>query len=159
LFTLEGDIQMMADNYKEEKISSSQSGSGNVSIGGSVGPGAAVGTGASVEAENIAGRDVIINTGSEDVADAFAKIYGIIETVDDPKTAEAARDAVGVIQSENEKGDEANETSLDFSFKMLAQMAPDIFDVVVSTLVNPVYGISTVVQKIAQRAREEQTAS
>jgi hypothetical protein len=131
----------------------------SITIGGSVGPGAAIGPGAQVQAQVIAGGDITVGSSTNEVADAFAKIYQAIEAKSfaDEKTAQEVKEAVEIIKSENEKGDEANETSLRFSFNMLAQVAPDIFDVVVSTLTNPVLSISTVVRKIAQRAKEEQT--
>ena len=37
----------------------------------------------------------------------------------------------------------------------LARMAPDIFEVVVATLVNPAYGFATVVGKIAKKIQNE----
>jgi len=142
---------------EEGKDQSATPVSESIHIGGSVGPGTAIGAGARVEAQNIAGRDVSIGTDATTVAEAFSRIYEAIEarSFSDEGTAEGIKDAVAVIQSENDKGDEGNETSLRFSFKMLAQMAPDIFDVIVSTLTNPILGISTAVRKIAQKAKDE----
>jgi hypothetical protein len=34
-------------------------------------------------------------------------------------------------------------------------MAPDIFEVAVDTLTNPVRGVATVIRKVAEKAREE----
>jgi hypothetical protein len=145
----------------ESKRKEHKADSGNISIRGDVGAGAAVGAGASVKAQNIAGRDMTVGVSAGEAADAFAKIYQAVEAKrsTDPQTAEAAKEAVDVIKSENEKKDEANETSLKFSFRMLAQMAPDVFEVVVDTLMNPIAGISTVVRKIAERAKAERASS
>jgi hypothetical protein len=145
-------------NEKETKPTS-ESSSGSISIGGNVGPGAAIGDEASVNAGYIAGRDISVGAELGEVTDAFAKICQTIESKSfpDEETAQGVKDAIEVIKSENGKGDKANETSVRFSLNMLAQMAPDIFEVAVSTLTNPMLGISTVVKKIAQRAKEEQT--
>ena len=40
-------------------------------------------------------------------------------------------------------------------FRNIARMAPDLLDVVVNTLKNPVLGMGVVVQKIAKKAKEE----
>jgi hypothetical protein len=145
----------------ERGTESERPASQNIKIGGDVGPGSAIGAGASVQADNIAGRDLYVGAQTEQPQDVFVHIYQVIEktTFADEKTAKTVNDAVEVIQTENEKGDQANETSLKFSLNMLAQMAPDIWDVVVSTLANPVLGISTVVNKIAQKAKQERADS
>ena len=41
------------------------------------------------------------------------------------------------------------------SLKTLALMAPDIWDVAVATFTNPILGISTVVKKIAEKAKNQ----
>lgn len=128
---------------------------GSISIGGNVGPGAAIGAGASVSATNIAGRDINIGTNAQDVAAAFAQIYAAIAARPFPTETDAqeVREAVEIIEAENEKGDEANEKVIRLSFRTLAQMAPDILEVVVATFANPMLGISLVVKKIAEKAK------
>lgn len=37
----------------------------------------------------------------------------------------------------------------------IARMAPDVFDVIVAILMNPVAGVSLVIRKIAQKAKSE----
>lgn len=131
--------------------------SGIISITGGVGPGGAVGPGASVKAKNIAGRDIIIGTNAKDVADAFAQIYAAIDTKSFPPGVDAqeVREAVEIIEAENDKGDDASEKIVRMSFRTLAQMAPDILEVAIATLANPMLGISMVVKKIAEKAKEE----
>ena len=126
-----------------------------IHIGGNVGPGAAVGSHARVTAKNIAGGDINIGADAKDVADAFLRIYTAIETkkFDSEEQANTAREAVELIEEENAKGDAANEKIVKLSFQTIAQMAPDILDVVVASLVSPLTGISAVVKKIAEKAK------
>jgi hypothetical protein len=131
--------------------------SGSILIGGSVGPGTAVGHGASVKADNIAGRDIIIGANAKDISDAFAHLYAAIEAKSFPSEAAAqeVREAVEIIEAENEKGQEANEKVVRLSFRTLAQMAPDILEVAVATFTSPLLGISMIVKKIAEKAKAE----
>lgn len=144
----------------DKKESTPPSTPGSIIIGGSVGPGAAIGPGAQVQAQVIAGGDITVGSSTNEVADAFAKIYQAIEVESfaDEATEERVKGAIEVIESETAKGDQADETSLKFSFRMLAQMAPDIFEVAVNTLTNPALGLSTVVRKVAERAKVEEGA-
>lgn len=130
---------------------------GNIYISGNVGSGAAVGHGASVKANNIAGRDIHIDTDAKTVADAFARIYAAIEAKSFPfeGTAQEVREAVEVIEAENEKGEEANEKVIRLSFRTLAHMAPAIWDVAVATFTDPLLGVGAVVKKIATKVKAE----
>jgi hypothetical protein len=132
---------------------------GSISIGGNVGPGTAIGSGASVKAANIAGRDIIIGSNAQDVAAAFAQLYAAIAAKPFPTetAAQEVREAVEIIEAENEKGDEANEKVVRMSFRTLAQMAPDILEVAIATFINPALGISLVVKKIAEKAKAKGT--
>lgn len=140
-----------------KKESKKKTESGNISIGGSIGSGAAVGHGTSVKADNIAGRDIIIGANAKDITDAFAQLYAAIEAKSFPSetAAQDVREAVEIIEAENEKGEEANEKVVRLSFRTLARMAPDILDVAIATFANPLLGISTVVKKIAEKAEAE----
>ena len=126
-----------------------------IQIGGDVGPGAAIGSSASVRATNIAGRDIHVGADAKDAADAFLHIYSALEAkkFDTEEEANSAREAVELIEEENAKGDAANEKIVKLSFQTIAQMAPDILDVAVASLVSPVTGISAVVKKIAEKAK------
>jgi hypothetical protein len=140
-----------------KKASMKKAESGNISIGGNVGPGTAVGYGASIKSDNIAGRDIIVGTSVKDITAALAQLYMAIEAKSFPSetAAQEVREAVEIIEAENEKGQEANEKVVRMSFRTLAQMAPDIWEVAIATFTNPMLGISTVVKKIAERAKLE----
>lgn len=140
-----------------KKVSKRKAEPGSISIGGNVGPGTAVGHTASVKADNIAGRDIIMGTDVKDITDAFAQLYAAIEAKPFPSetAAQEVREAVEIIEAENEKGDNADERVIRLSFRTLAQMAPDILEVAIATFTNPLLGISIVVKKIAEKARAE----
>ena len=142
---------MSDEDKKKEALS------GGIHIGGDVGSGAAIGEGASVEATNIAGRDISGGVSPDEVANAFARIYAAIEEKPfaSEEKAKQVREAVEIIETENEKGDKANEKIVRMSLKTLALMAPDIWEVAVTTFTNPIRGISTVVKKIAEKAAAE----
>jgi hypothetical protein len=128
-----------------------------IHIHGDVGPGAAIGPGSKVEAENIAGRDIITDAMADTITKPFASIYVAIDARSFPSKEDAqdTREIVEVIEAENKKGEEANEEVVRMGLRALARMAPDIWEVIVATLANPVLGISTVVKKIAEKAKAE----
>ena len=49
------------------------------------------------------------------------------------------------------------ELSINEIHDFLSATAPDIWEVAVSSLSNPVQGVSTVIKKVAERAKSEQT--
>jgi hypothetical protein len=56
------------------------------------------------------------------------------------------------------KNDQKPEESLIArKFRSIARMAPDILDVIVATLANPLAGLGVAVTKIAEKAKEEIT--
>lgn len=86
-------------------------------------------------------------------AQAFEKIYGAIDKVTDPIIRKSTKNAVEEIEAEIEKGENANMSQIEGWLKFLADMAPDIRDVVVDTLSNPIKGISTVITKVIAKAK------
>lgn len=142
----------MSDQEKETT-------SGNIKIKGDV-TGAAIGHGAKVDAKNIAGGDINIGADANEVAQAFATIYQAIEAKEFASEDEKAEvvNAVQSIEAQNEKGEEANENIVRSKFQTLAIMAPDILDVAVATFINPALGISTIIKKVAAKAKGEQSS-
>jgi hypothetical protein len=130
---------------------------GNIYIGGNIGPGAAIGPGASVQAQNIAGGDVHIDIDAKQIVNAFTHIYAAIEAKSFPSEtmAQEVREAIEIIEAENEKGEKANEKVIRLSFRILIMMAPDIRDVAVATFTNPLLEVSTAVKKAAEKTRME----
>ena len=121
------------------------------------------------------GRDaigVIITTGNEnnikqhigdyvrqmdELTKVFAHLFEMVDKISDEPTKILAQAAVQGLETEVKKGSQAVETNVDKWFSFLAQIAPDIWGVIIDTFVNPIQGLSTVFQKIANRAKEEKT--
>jgi hypothetical protein len=87
-----------------------------------------------------------------EVSDPF---YGAFEETDSKGKSPEVITKVDEIRTEANKGDNANPSFIQQRLINLAKMAPDIFGVVVATLVNPLNGFALAVQKIAQKAKEE----
>lgn len=65
---------------------------------------------------------------------------------------------VAEIKAETEKGEQADESFLARRVRNIERIAPDIADVVLTTLCNPVAGFAAVVRKVAERARSSAQA-
>ena len=65
------------------------------------------------------------------------------------------QDQVEKIQDEAAKGKQADPSRLEKLVNTLAVMAPDIFEVAVATLANPLAGIGLVMKKIGDKAKVE----
>ena len=116
---------------------------------------------------DVVGRDKITTTDSLDLkewaelAKYFAQIDKQIDArPDDPNVDKAElKETVGKIQAEVKKGQEANAAKVERWLHGLAAMADDIFQVTVTTLVNPVAGVGQAIRLIAQKARSEEGKS
>jgi len=109
------------------------------------------------------GAQVTINRGleAEELAQAFASVYQRIEARPPDPDVEKKEIAQTVekIETEVVKGEGANPNKVERWLKTLAMMAPDILDVTVATLTSPAAGIAAVVRKVAERAKQEGSAS
>ena len=115
---------------------------------------------------NVAGGNITTHhttTGlsAAEIGQLFDDLYAKIETRPETPTAdkEDLKAEVKEIQTtvteaaqENEKVDEG---FLSRRFRNIARMAPDVLDVVVTTLGNPLAGLGVAVKKIAEKAKEE----
>ncbi|MEJ2265389.1 MAG: hypothetical protein P8X95_18240 [Anaerolineales bacterium] len=95
--------------------------------------------------------------GGEDIARLFAEIYQQIEArPEDPDVdKEELTETVQKVQEEAAKGEEANPNKVERWLRFLGSMAPDILDVTVACLTNPVAGVATAIRKIAEKAQAE----
>lgn len=91
------------------------------------------------------------------ITEFFAEVYTKIQNrpEDTNVDKEEITQTVEKIEGEINKDEEANSSKIQRWLNNLGKMAPDIFDVVVSFLSNPQAGITTVIQKIAKKAKEE----
>jgi hypothetical protein len=95
--------------------------------------------------------------GVEDLARLFAQIYQQIDArPEDPDVdKEELTETVQKVEQEAAKGEEANPTKVERWLKFLGNVAPDILEVTVACLTNPLAGVGTVIRKIAEKARAE----
>jgi hypothetical protein len=68
---------------------------------------------------------------------------------------EEIADKVKRIENEVATGEKAEPAKIERWLRNLAAMAPDILDVTVAAVINPIAGISMTIQKIAQKVKEE----
>ncbi len=54
-----------------------------------------------------------------------------------------------------QKHEKVDEGFLSRRFRNIARMAPDVLDLVVATLANPLAGLGVTVKKLAEKAKEE----
>ena len=65
------------------------------------------------------------------------------------------REIQSTVTEAAQKNEKVDESFLSRRFRNIARMAPDVLDVVVATLANPLAGLGVAVKKIAEKAREE----
>lgn len=105
----------------------------------------------------VAGRD--ISQGSNTLAKLFSDIGGKIKALpaDQQEELKPAVEQVRTQIDKVQRGDEseAAQSALERRLKNLRNMAPDIGEVVIATLANPVAGIAMVIQKIAKKVQAD----
>ncbi len=115
---------------------------------------------------NIAGGDIATHATNTSLSAVYIKqlfdqLYTAIETrANTPKAdKEDLKAELKEIQSTVAEAAQKNETVdegfLSRRFRNIARMAPDVLDVVVATLGNPLAGLGVAVKKIAEKAKEE----
>jgi hypothetical protein len=114
---------------------------------------------------NIAGGDItthqtITGLSVVEIKQLFDGLYTVIESNKkaSPTKKEDLKAEVKEIQSTVaeaiQKSEKVDESFLSRRFRNIARMAPDVLDVVVATLANPLAGLGVAVKKIAGKAKE-----
>jgi hypothetical protein len=109
-----------------------------------------------IKSGNFVGRDqYTAGLSTDDVKRLFEPIYGQIESRPhlSPNNKTDLKTEVEEIQNEVSKGADADETFLERRLRNIGRIAPDILEVVVSTLTHPGAGFATVAKKVAEKAR------
>lgn len=135
----------MAGKKQDQKV-----GGDKISVGDISGTkGVAIGRGASVK--------ITEGVDSAGLVALFREINQRLDALPsaDKRDVSDAKAAVEQIKQEVAKGDQADTTQLERHFRAIVRMGPDILDVVTATLVNPAAGLSMIVKKIAEKARED----
>jgi hypothetical protein len=113
----------------------------------------------------MAGRDMVTHetTGlqADEIKELFEPVYRSIDSradmskgnKEDLKTdVKEIQTAVTEAKQQNQK---VEESFLLRRFRNIARMAPDLLDVVVATLVNPLAGLGVAVKKLAEKAKQD----
>ncbi len=95
---------------------------------------------------------------SDPVAQAFAGILEAVDGLPDSPDKNVARSAVDALYAEAQKGEGADESTARRYLNFLLETAPDAWEVAINTFINPIQGVSTVLQKVASRAKAERGA-
>lgn len=161
-------LDKLLDEYRQAKGSARS----EINTGG----GAYVGGSVSVSGGDFVGRDKTTITGDgnvigdhssstvikqgvdpEAVARAFRALYSAVEQKPNlpPQDKADLKAELQELETEVVKGEDADEGFIARRLRYIKRMAPDILEVVVATLINPVSGISTVAKKVAERMRQE----
>lgn len=94
----------------------------------------------------------------DEIAKAFAIVLRKVEAMPDGPSKDDAKDAVNKLEAEARKGKQADEGRVRRLFTFLVEASPDVWEVAVNTLVNPIMGVGTVFKKIAERVKAEREA-
>ena len=115
---------------------------------------------------NLAGGDINIRhttTGlsAVEIKQLFDQLYSAIEA--NPKASPANKEYLkaevieiqSTVAEAAQKNEKVDKGFLARRFRNIARMAPDLLDVVVATLANPLAGLGVAVKKIAEKANED----
>ena len=163
--TANGNKESNSNIQKEKKVMGNDEGKvsannnsnaiGNISIGGGLTGNLVVGN------NNQVSNTINQGLSAADIKQLFDSVNTKIDAL--PQLNQAVKeDAKAEIKDIQENITEAvtNKGNLDESFltrrfRSIARMAPDILDVIVATIANPLGGVGVAVKKIADKAKEE----
>jgi hypothetical protein len=111
------------------------------------------GTNVNIEGDVIGGDKIINNYNPTFISNQFELIKKLVEN--QSRNKDDLRNAVDQIEEEVPKGDSADLAKVEKWLKFLSGISDDIFQVTVSTLINPIGGIAKAIQLIAKKVKEE----
>ena len=104
------------------------------------------------------GAQAIVTQTGDEIAKAFAPILQKVEVMPEGPAKDDAKGAVNKLEAEARKGKQADEGRVRRLLTFLVEASPDVWDVAINTLVNPIAGVGTVFKKIAERVKAEREA-
>src|SRR5687768_5799031 len=118
---------------------------------------------------NVAGRNISTHqttTGlsAAEIKQLFDQLYTAIETrpatpsADKEDLKAEVKEIQTTVTEAAQKNEKVDEGFLSRRFRNIGRMAPDVLDVVVATLGNPLSGLGVAVKKIAEKAKQETSA-
>jgi acyl-CoA reductase-like NAD-dependent aldehyde dehydrogenase len=96
-----------------------------------------------------------------ELAPLFDRVYQTIESLPNATTdekQEIAENAKRIETEVAEKGEQANQTSLQRWMENIQKMAPDIVDVILASLGGPLSAATVILKKVAEHSRQAGTA-
>ena len=112
-------------------------------------------SGNNVNSPIITGNNNIIGSTINQQAQFIQQIYTAIENRPDtdPLDKDDLKANVDEIKAEDAKGDQADETFIARRLRNIQRMAPDILEVVVAIITNPVAGFGVITKKVAEKMK------
>ena len=96
---------------------------------------------------------------ADEIAQAFAALQQKVADLPEGPDKSVAQNAVGALEAEARKGEQATESAVQKWLSFLAETAPDVWEVAVDMFTNPIKGVGTVFRKISDRAKAERAAT
>lgn len=128
-----------------KKKSGLSTGNGGIVIGGNV-------TGSNI----VQGNNNIVTNQTINLTQVFGKLYQEVD--ENPKLTSSDKEVVKAELADVKTALESkqpDETFLERKFRVLKSMAPDIVDVAMETLKNPISGVAEVIKKVASKMKED----
>ncbi len=88
------------------------------------------------------------------IAKVFRDLYQALDKQPDTLQKEMAHQAITMLEKEANNGEQADENKIKQGFEVILAMLPDIAEVAINTFINPIQGLSTAFQQIAQNTKE-----
>lgn len=109
-----------------------------------------------IKNSRIAGRDNV-DKKVVNVNVSFAPVYHALKesATIAPETKKAVEESVKQLEQEVKKGDKAKASFVQERLENIQRMAPDIAEVIISTLQNPAVGIGLAVKKVINKIQVE----
>lgn len=110
---------------------------------------------------NITTHQTTTGLNAAEIKQLFDDLYAKIETRPETPAADKedlkaeVKEIQATVTEAAQKNEKVDEGFLSRRFRNIARMAPDVLDVVVATLGNPLAGLGVAVKKIAEKAKEE----
>jgi hypothetical protein len=101
----------------------------------------------------INGNNNIVNSTVSQQTQYLQQIYTAIE--ERPHTDPLEKALVDEIKAEDDKGEQADESFIARRMRNIQRMAPDILEVVLATIANPIAGFGVVAKKVAEKMKTE----
>ncbi len=111
---------------------------------------------------NVSGSTII--TGDSNRISASSKFMTLYRQIDEradlpPADKSDLKSELQTFEDEDKKGPEANEGFLAQRLRNVKRIAPDIIDVVIATIGNPVAGFGVIAKKVAEKMKLESASA